>query len=144
MDPYFGFSPAGIAAGVLCGLAVFIIGLMKHHIRAGAQSFGLCVFLGMFVSAWAAVPAAVGLAVALWFGDRLNAYIPQPPAWMMWTPLPFRRNTAPTASTFASAAGSPAAPADEVGHCDACGKGFALKNGATPPWCPNCGADMKK
>jgi hypothetical protein len=143
-DSYFGFSPTAVAAGFLSGLVLLILGMTKNHVGAGARCFGVCVFLGLFVGTWAAVAGGLVLAVMLWFEDRLAAYLPKPPAWMTWTPLPFRRQPVSPAPTLASAVGSRAGEAEEVGHCDSCSKGFALKNGAFPPWCPNCGADIKK
>jgi hypothetical protein len=143
MDPYFGFSPAAVIGGFLCGLACFIVGLIKNQVKAGGTCFGVCVFLGAFISIWAAIPAALAMGVLLWFEDRLAKYKPELPAWVTWSPLAFRKNSASITPLFASTAEPSAAAAEELGHCKTCGKGFALKNGAMPPWCPKCGADLK-
>jgi hypothetical protein len=143
MDPYFGFSPAAIIAGLLCGLACFIVGLMKNYVRSGATCFGVCVFLGAFISIWAAIPVALVMGVMLWFEDWLEKYKPQLPAWVTWRPLPFRASS-PASSTISNTPQSSAVAETEMGHCSACGKGFALANDTLPPWCPHCGVDLKK
>lgn len=145
MDPYFGFSPASVIAGFLCGLACFVVGLIKNHVGAGVRCFGVCVFLGAFVSYWAAIPAAIVLSAMLWFEDYLAAYVPRLPAWMTWTPLlPFQASSSPVSPTVSNNEQGSAVAEPEMRHCGACGKGFVLANGTLPPWCPQCGADIEK
>src|SRR5262249_38742017 len=144
-DPYFGLSPANFAAGFFCGLVPLIVGLIRCHTGAAFRCFGVCVFVGLFFGFLAAAGAAIIMTPLILLEERLAAFKPKLPAWMTWTPLPFRSASVPrTASEDASNGDGSEAVATAYGHCSDCGKNFALAAGASPPWCPRCGADLKK
>jgi hypothetical protein len=145
IDPYFGLSPVGLAAGLFCGLVPLVVALVKGHVGAAFRCFGVCLFVGIFFGFLAAAGAALLMTPLILLEERLAAFKPKLPAWMTWTPLPFR--SAPVSRT-SSENQSDGVGLGEVmtafGHCHSCGKDFVLALGASPPWCPACGADLKK
>lgn len=144
-DPYFGLSPANFAAGFFCGLVPLVVGLIRGHVGAAFRCFGVCLFLGFFFGFWAAAAAAVLMTPLILLEERLAAFKPKLPAWMTWSPLPFRSASLPRTPSESPYTGD---GSDDIavsrGHCSACGTDFALTSGGSPPWCPKCGADLKR
>jgi hypothetical protein len=147
-DPSFlyGAFVGSLVAGIGCGLLPLAVGVARQRPYLGRGGLLLCFILGLAGGLLLALPAALVVAGAIVLlgppksrtqAARLPVLLPQP------APAP---GTAPIAGDPAVRPSAVAGFSDSgvVLSCGRCSFMISTEGGRIPPWCPHCGADIKR
>jgi len=151
-SPDFSFSAGAaigsLVAGIVCGLLPMIIGITRQRYYLARAGLGLCVMLGLVGGIFLAMPAALAFTGLILVAGKPRRRFEETPA-ALYGGFARPDGTGPLARELAGSE-RPAEPVHclpggKIGvSCPKCSHLFMAADGRIPPWCPHCGADVKR